>query len=111
MLFKTEEERKRNQAKKEINIRLVNSRITREIKTLFEPENDDDYFTPEKECIFSNNDYIEYESKSDRNRNLVSEESVNKIKPYLRDIIVDLEKSNTQKILSTVDIIKFYVKL
>ena len=63
--------------------------------TLFEPEYDDDYFTPEKISIFSNNDYIEYESNSDRNRNLISDESVNKINPYLRDIIIDLQKSDT----------------
>ena len=34
-----------------------------------------------------NNNYIEYKSKGDRYENLSPKESLNKIRPYLRDLI------------------------
>ena len=51
---------------------------------------------------FWNNNYIQYESNCDRNKNLSLEEYLNKIKPYLRDIIIDLQKFDTRKIQSTI---------
>ena len=53
---------------------------------------------------FWNNNYIEYESNGDRNRNLSLDEYLNKIKPYLRNIIIDLESSDTWKIHLTIAI-------
>ena len=47
---------------------------------------------------FQNNNYIAYESNGDKNRNLLLQESLNKNKPFLRNIIIDLQNSDTWKI-------------
>ena len=52
----------------------------------------------------SNNNSIEYKSNDDRNRNLSIYQYLNKIEPYLRDITIDLQKSDTWKIASTIAI-------
>ena len=44
------------------------------------------------------NNYIEYESNGDRNSNVLLDEYLNKIKPYLRNITIDLQNSDTWKI-------------
>ena len=44
------------------------------------------------------NNYIEYESNGNRNRNLSLDEYLNKINPYLRIIIIDLQNSDAWKI-------------
>ena len=44
---------------------------------------------------------MEYESNGDKNKNLSVEEYLNKIKPYLKDIIIDLQNSSTWKIQLT----------
>ena len=36
--------------------------------------------------------YIEHESDGDKNNNLSLDEYLNEIKPYLKDIIIDLQK-------------------
>ena len=48
--------------------------------------------------------YIEYESKGDRNKALSVEKYLTKIRPYLQDNINDLKKSDTQKIQLTIAI-------
>ena len=48
--------------------------------------------------------YIEYESSGDRNKNLSLKEYLDKIKPYLRDIIINPQKSDTWKIQLTIAI-------
>ena len=50
---------------------------------------------------FWNNDYIEYENNGDKNWNLSLDEYLNKIKPYLKDIISDLQNSDAWKIQLT----------
>ena len=47
---------------------------------------------------FWSNNYIEYKSNSDKNKTLSIEEYLNKSRPYLKDIINNLRKSNTCKI-------------
>ena len=47
---------------------------------------------------FCNKSYIEYESNGDKDRNLSLDEYLNKTEPYLRNIIIDLQYSNTWKI-------------
>ena len=47
---------------------------------------------------FWNNNYIEYQSNGHRNKNLSLKEYINKIKPYLRDIVIDLQEFDTWKI-------------
>ena len=51
---------------------------------------------------FWSNNYIEYESNGDRNKTLSVEEYLNKIRPYLKEIINNLKKSDTWKIQLTI---------
>ena len=51
---------------------------------------------------FWSNNYIQYKSNSDKNRILSVEEYLDKIKPYLKDIINDLRKSDERKIQLTI---------
>ena len=77
--------------------------IIRDIKTLFLQE--EEYYC--KTVIISNvrnNDYIKYESNSDRNKNVSVKEYLNVIKPYLKDMIIDLQISDTWKIQLTIAI-------
>ena len=47
---------------------------------------------------FCNNSYIEYKSNGGKNRNLSLDKYLNKIKPYLRNIIINLQNCDAQKI-------------
>ena len=60
-----------------------------------------DYYKLKTRSNFSNNDYIEYESNDDRNVNLSQDKYFNKIESYSRDIIIDLQNSDTWKIQLT----------
>ena len=89
-LFETEEEKK--EGKKLVrknNDRLIKDSIVRDIRTLFEQEDDADYFERKRVSNFLNNNYIEYESNGDRNKNLSLDRYLDKIEPYLRDVIID----------------------
>ena len=59
------------------------------------------YYKPLRVNFWSNN-YIQYKSNSDKNRILSVEEYLDKIKPYLKDIINDLRKSDERKIQLTI---------
>ena len=63
--------------KKGINDRLFKDRIIRDIQTLFEQE-EKDYYKPKRLNNFWNNNYIDYESNGDKNRNLSQDEYLNK---------------------------------
>ena len=76
--------------KKEINDKLIKDRIIRDIRVLFEQQQEEDYYKPKRVSNFWNDNYIEYESNGDRNRNLSPDEYHNNIKPYLKNIIIDL---------------------
>ena len=71
------------------------------IRTLFEQE--EDYYE-KRVGNFRNNNYIEYESNGDKNRNSSLDEYLNKIEHYLRNIIIDLQNSDTWKIQLTITI-------
>ena len=55
------------------------------------------YYRSKREWDFVNNRCIEYESNAERNENLSLKEYLDKIKPYLRDLITDLLESDTWK--------------
>ena len=55
------------QTKKTITIK---DRILKDIKTLFEHEEDKNYLKPVRTSNFWNNNYIEYKIKGDRNQKL-----------------------------------------
>ena len=83
--FETKKEKKKLQKKKKINDWLIKDKIIRDIRTSSEQE--EDYYKPKRVSNFWNNNYIEYESNGDKNRNLSLEECFNKIEPFLRNII------------------------
>ena len=53
---------------------------------------------------FWNNNCIEYKSNGDKNTILLVEEYVNKIRPYLRDLVNDFKQSDTWKIQLTITV-------
>ena len=85
--------------KTEYNKTLVKDRLIRDIRTLFEQE--ENYC---KIINFWNNNYIEYESNGDKNRNLSLKEYFNKNEPYLRNTIIDLQNFDAWKIQLTIAI-------
>ena len=77
--------------------------ILRDIKNLFEHEEEEEnYYKPVKVNNFWSTNYIECESNGDRYKILSLEEYLNKIRPYLKDIINSLKKSDTCKIQLTI---------
>ena len=55
----------------------------RDIRNLFEDkEEKESYYKPAKVSNFWGENYIEYESKADRNKTLSFEKYVNKVRPY-----------------------------
>ena len=69
---------------------------------LFKQE--DDYYKPARVGNLWKNNYIEYESSGHRNKKLSFKEYLDKSKPYLRDIIINLQKSDTWEIQLTIAI-------
>ena len=61
----------------------------RDIKNLFNKPVDKDYYKPIKitNGFDNRNNYIEYESKGDKDKILLPEEYLNMIRPYLSDIV------------------------
>ena len=90
----------RNLFKLKIENKAIKDRIIRDIRTLYKEE--DNSYKPIRMGDCWNNNYIEYESNGDRNKNLSLKEYLNKIKPYLRDLIIDLQKSGTWKFQLTI---------
>ena len=84
--------------KKDINDRLIKDRRIGDIRALFEEEEEEekkDYYKVERVSNFWNNNYSEYESNGDKNINLPLDEYLNKIEPYLRNKIIDLQNFGT----------------
>ena len=76
---------------------------------LFEQE--EDYYKPKKVSNFWNYNYIEYENNVDKNRNLSLDEYLNKVKPYLRNMVIDLQSSDTRNVQLTIAINLFLQKM
>ena len=90
------EERKKSEKKEKENERLIKDKIIRDIRALFEQE--ENYYEPKRVSSFWNNIYIKYENNADKNSNLSLDKYLNKIKPYLRNIIIYIQYSDTWKI-------------
>ena len=102
-LYETEEEKKERkdlEKKKEHNER-VNKEI-RDIMAHFEQE--EDYYELKRVYNFWKNNYMGYESNSDKNRNLSLDEYLNKIETYPRDIMINLQNSDKWEIQLTIAI-------
>ena len=76
-------------------------RIIGDIRALFEQE-EEDYYEPKRVSNFWNNNYIKHESNGDKNRNLSLDEYLNKSKPNLRNITIDLQNSDAWKVQLTI---------
>ena len=73
--------------------------IFRNIKNFFEYEKEvENWYKPVRVNNFWNNSYIKYKGNSDENKILSVEEHLDKIRPYLRDILNDLKQSDAWKI-------------
>ena len=82
-------------------MKQLKNRVIRGIRNLFEHKEGENSV---RAGDFWSNNYIEYESNSDRNKTISVEEYLNKIRPYLKDIINNLKKSDTWKIKLTITI-------
>ena len=71
-------------------------KILRGIRTLFESE--EDYYEPLRIGNAFNSNYIEYESNGDKDRKLTINEYIDKIRPYLDNMIKDLKIQGEWKI-------------
>ena len=67
-------------------------------------EQEEDYYEPKRVSNVWNNNWIEYESNGDKNRNLSLGEYLHKIKPYLQNKVINLQSSDAWKIQSTIAI-------
>ena len=88
-------------------------RVIRDLKNLFEHGEEENYYKSVRVANFQGNnniEYIKYESNGDRKKILSNEEHFNKIRPYLKAIINNLKKSDTQKIQLTIAIIFTFSK-
>ena len=72
--------------------------IFRDIRNLFDHEEKNCY-KPARVSNFWSNNYVEYESKGDRNKTLSVNEYLNRIRTYLKDTINNPKKSDTWKTL------------
>ena len=69
---------------------------------------DEDYYKPIKINVAFNSNYIEYESKGDKNKTLSIKKYLNVIRPYLRDIIINDQKTKGEwKIHSGNEVINY----
>ena len=63
------QKKKKKIEKKKQNERIIKDRIIRDIRALFEQQQEKDHYKPKRVSNFWNNNYIEYESYGDKNRN------------------------------------------
>ena len=78
--------------------------IIRDVATIFKQQEEKDYYKPRRIGSFWNNNYIQYESRGDRNESLSVKEYLDKVKLFLRDIIINLQIPDTWKIQLTIAI-------
>ena len=79
--------------------------VLRNIKNLFDYEKgEENYYKPVRVNKFWSNNYIEYKSNGDKNKILSIEEYLDKIRPYLRDIVNNLKQSHIWKLQLTITI-------
>ena len=89
---------KRNLFRLKKENRSIKDRKIRDIRNHFEHEEKEDYCKPVRVGSFYNNNYIEYERNRDRNKTLSLKEYLDDTKPYLKDVIINLKRSDTWKI-------------
>ena len=70
----------------------------RDVGNLFNQSADKDYYKPIKTKSAFNDNYIEYESNGDKDKNLSAKKYLNMIRPYLSDIINDYKAFKNLKV-------------
>ena len=75
--------------------KAITNKILSHFRNLFQNKEGENYYKLISVSTFWSNNYIEYESNGDKNKALSAEVHLNKIRPYLRDIINNLKKSDT----------------
>ena len=88
--------------KKYYNYGDIEYKGIKDVGNLFNQSTDEDYYKPIKTTnVFDNeNNYIEYESTEDKNKNLSIKEYLNMIRPYLSDSINDHKTHGEWKVHS-----------
>ena len=76
--------------------------MLRNIRIPFENEEKENNYKPVRMKNFWSKNYIEYKSVGDKSKTLSVEEYLNKIRPYLKEIINNFKKSDRWKIQLTI---------
>ena len=76
----------------------IEYRGIRDVKLFFDLSINEDYYESIKTNDAFNSNYIEYESKGDKNKTLSIKEYLNIIRPYLREIINDHKTQGEWKV-------------
>ena len=76
----------------------------RDVKNLFDLSIDEDYYKPIISKSAFNNNYIQYESKGNKDKILTISEYLDMIRPYLNDIINDHKNQGEWRIQLTMEI-------
>ena len=103
----SEERKKKDNIMKDIkknfsikkNNKSIKDRIIKGIKLHFGQE--DDHYKIVRVSDFWDSNYIKYENNGDKNKNLLVILYFNKLQPYLKDFINDLQKSGTWNVQLT----------
>ena len=75
--------------------KIIKDITRRDIRNLFENEEEENYYKPVRVSNSWKNNYIEYKSNGDRNKTLSMEGYLDKIRPNIKDITNNLKKSDT----------------
>ena len=78
----------------------IKYKAIRDVRNLFDLSIDKDYYKPIRTNSAFNNNYIEYESKGDKDKILPIIEYLNMIRPYLGNIINDHKTQGEWKVHS-----------
>ena len=87
------------QKKKEI--KAVKYVILRDIRNVFEHEEEENYYQPVCVTNVWCNNYVEYKSNGDRKKTVSVEKYIDKSRQYLKDALNNLKKYDTGKIQLT----------
>ena len=89
-------QKRKNGATEDIIIRDNYQKKIIELKVQLENK-EENYYKPRRIGIFYSNNYIEYDSNGDRNKTISIEKYLNKLRPYFKDIKINLKKPDTWK--------------
>ena len=85
----------------------IEYRGIRDVKLFFDLSINEDYYESIKTNDAFNSNYIEYESKGDKNKTLSIKEYLNMIRAYLRDTINDHKTQGEWKVYSANEVVDY----